>query len=47
LSPIPESSLNYPSRFGFLVIKTLEDVIGKNGINALLNLAGLSIYTKN
>jgi len=29
------------------MIKALEDVMGKNGLNAILNLAGLNIYIDN
>ena len=47
MSPIPKSGLYYPSKFGLLIIKALEDVMGKNGINAILNLAGLSAYAEN
>ena len=47
MSPIPKAGLYYPSKFGLIMIKALEDVMGKNGLNAILNLAGLNIYIDN
>jgi len=47
MSPIPKSGLYYPSKFGLIMIKALEDVMGKNGLNAILNLAGLNAYIDN
>ena len=47
MSPIEESGLYYPNKFGMIIIKALEDVMGKNGLNAILNLAGLSKYAEN
>ena len=44
MSPIPKAGLYYPSKFGFIILKALEDVMGKNGLNAILNLAGLNNY---
>jgi predicted hydrocarbon binding protein len=37
-----KSGLNYPNLMGRIYIQALEEVMGKNGLNALLNLAGLS-----
>ena len=45
MSPIEESGLFYPNKFGLITIKALEDVMGRNGLNAILNLAGLTKYT--
>jgi len=42
--PTPKSGLYYPNKFGLITIKSLEDVMGKNGLNAILNLAGISYY---
>ena len=42
MSPIPKAGLYYPNKFGLIMIKALEEVMGKNGLNAILNLAGLS-----
>jgi predicted hydrocarbon binding protein len=47
MSPIPKAGLYYPSKFGMIMIKALEEVMGKNGLNAILNLAGLSNYVDN
>jgi len=47
MSPIPKAGLYYPSKFGFITLKALEDVMGKNGLNAILNLAGLNAYVDN
>jgi predicted hydrocarbon binding protein len=44
MSPIPKAGLYYPSKFGLITLKSLEDVMGKNGLNAILNLAGLATY---
>jgi predicted hydrocarbon binding protein len=34
----------YPNRMGRIIFLAFEEVIGRNGVNALLNLAGLSEY---
>jgi predicted hydrocarbon binding protein len=47
MSPIPKAGLYYPSKFGLIMIKALEDVMGKNGLNAILNLAGLNSFIDN
>jgi predicted hydrocarbon binding protein len=47
MSPIPKAGLYYPSKFGLIMLKALEDVMGKNGLNAILNLAGLNNYIDN
>jgi predicted hydrocarbon binding protein len=47
MSMIPKSGLYYPSKFGLIAIKALEDVMGKNGLNAILNLAGLNSLIDN
>jgi len=44
MSPLQKSGFNYPNKFGLIIIKSLEEVMGKNGLNAILNLAGLSNY---
>lgn len=45
--PPAKSGLYYPNKFGLITIKSLEDVMGKNGLNAILNLAGISHYVDN
>lgn len=42
MQPIPKSGLYYPNKIARLALGALEDVMGKNGLNAILNLAGLS-----
>lgn len=41
---IQKSGLAYPNKFGVILLRALEDVMGRNGLNAILNLAGLSHY---
>jgi len=41
MEQIPKSQYHYPNKFGLIAIKALEDVMGKNGVNAILNLAHL------
>ncbi len=47
MSPIQKSGLAYPNKFGLIMIRALEEVMGRNGLNAILNLAGLSQYIEN
>jgi predicted hydrocarbon binding protein len=44
MSNLQKSGLYYPNKFGLIIIRSLEEVMGKNGLNAILNLAGLSSY---
>lgn len=44
MSQIEKAGLYYPNKFGLITIKALEEVMGKNGLNAILNLAGLNEY---
>ncbi|MCP4140583.1 MAG: 4-vinyl reductase [Chloroflexi bacterium] len=46
MSPIEDSGLYYPNKFGLIIIQALEDVMGRNGLNAILNLAGLKKYVE-
>jgi predicted hydrocarbon binding protein len=39
---IPKSGYYYPNKFGLIILDALEDVMGKNGLNAILNLANLN-----
>jgi len=41
MEPVPRSGYYYANKFALIMIKALEDVMGKNGINAILNLAHL------
>lgn len=42
MEPIPKSGLYYPNKFARITLQALEEVMGKNGVNAILNLAHLS-----
>jgi predicted hydrocarbon binding protein len=42
MEPIPKSGYYYANKFTLITLKALEDVMGKNGLNAILNLAHLS-----
>lgn len=41
------SGLCYPNRIARIYIQAMEDVMGKNGLNSVLNLSGLSEYIDN
>jgi len=45
--PPEKSGLYYPNKIARIYILAMEDVMGKNGLNAILNLAGLSNYIDN
>lgn len=42
MEPMPKSGLYYPNKFALIMLEALEDVMGRNGMNAILNLAHLS-----
>ena len=42
MEPIPKSGLYYPNKIARIALTAIEDVMGKNGLNAILNLAGLT-----
>jgi predicted hydrocarbon binding protein len=39
------SGLYYPNKLGLITLRSLEEVMGKNGARAILDLAGLSKYS--
>ncbi|RPI34837.1 MAG: 4-vinyl reductase [Chloroflexota bacterium] len=41
MEPIPKSGLYYPNKAGRIILESLLNVMGKNGLNAILNLAHL------
>jgi hypothetical protein len=45
--PPEKSGFHYPNKFARIIIEALEEVMGKNGLNAILHLAGLSEYINN
>jgi predicted hydrocarbon binding protein len=47
MDPIPKSGFYYPNKISRIAILALEDVMGKNGVNAILNLAHLSSLIDN
>lgn len=42
MEPIPKSGLYYSNKFARIALLAFEEVMGKNGVNAILNLANLS-----
>lgn len=44
---IPKSGLNNTNNFGRIALLSYEEVLGKGGVNALLNIAGLSHLINN
>ena len=42
MEQIPKSGYYYANKFARITLMAYEDVMGKNGLNAILNLAGLS-----
>ncbi|MBN1287894.1 MAG: 4-vinyl reductase [Anaerolineae bacterium] len=47
MQKIEPSGLCYPNKFALIWLTALEEVMGKNGLNAILNLAGQSKYINN
>jgi predicted hydrocarbon binding protein len=41
MQPIPKSGYYYPNKIARIALMAVEDVMGKNGLNAILNLANL------
>jgi hypothetical protein len=42
MQPIPKSGFYYNNKIARIAILAYEEVLGKNGLNAILNLANLS-----
>ncbi len=42
MEPIPKSGYYYPNRFALIALEALEEIMGKNGLNAILKLAHLA-----
>jgi predicted hydrocarbon binding protein len=42
MEPIPKSGYYYANKMALIAFKALEEVMGKNGLNAILNLAHLN-----
>lgn len=47
MQPVPKSGYTYANNFALITLKTLEGVMGKNGLNATLNMAHLSHLVDN
>jgi predicted hydrocarbon binding protein len=47
MDPIPPSGYYYPNKFAVITLDAFEQVMGKNGLNAILNLAHLSRLIEN
>ena len=47
MEPIPKSGLFYSNKLTLFILQAYEDVMGKNGLNAILNLAGLNQLVDN
>ena len=42
MEPIAKSGLYYPNNIARIYLQAMEEVMGKNGLNAILNMAGLT-----
>ncbi len=42
MEPIPKSGLHYPNKIARIYLMAMEEVMGRNALNAMLNMAGLS-----
>lgn len=48
MAKTPEpSGYYYPNRFSHIVFDALEEIMGRNGLNAILNMAGLAHFIDN
>ena len=47
MEPIPKSGLHYPNNIARIYLQAMEEVMGKNGLNAILNMAGLNQLVDN
>jgi len=47
VEPIPKSGLHYPNNIARIYLQAMEEVMGKNGLNAILNMAGLNQLVDN
>jgi hypothetical protein len=41
------SGFYYPNRFALILLNALEEIMGRNGLNAVLNMGGLSHWIEN
>ena len=47
MEPIPKSGFYYPNKAGRIILESLTNVMGRNGLNAILNLGHLSQFIDN
>jgi hypothetical protein len=47
MEQIPKSGYYYANKFARITLEAYEEVMGKNGLNAILNLAGLGALIDN
>lgn len=47
MQPIPKSGLYYPNKIARIYLQAMEEVMGKNGLNAILNMASLQYLIDN
>ena len=47
MEQIPKSGFYYSNKFARFTLKAYEEVLGKNGLNAILNLSGLGNLIEN
>ncbi|MCI0711572.1 MAG: 4-vinyl reductase, partial [Chloroflexi bacterium] len=45
--PPEKSGFYYPNKFALIYLNAMEEIMGVNGLNAILNLAGLQEYIGN
>ena len=45
--PDEKSGLYYPNKFARITVMAMEEIMGTNGLNAILNLSGLSYLIGN
>jgi predicted hydrocarbon binding protein len=43
-NPVPKSGYFYPNRIARTYLQAMEEIVGRNGLNALLNLIGMQHY---
>lgn len=47
MKPIPKSGYYYPNKFARIFLEAMEEIMGQNGINAILNLSGMQHLVNN
>lgn len=47
IAPIPESGLYFPNSVARIFMVSMEEVLGKNGLNTVLNQAGQAVFIDN